>query len=528
MTKIIPTALLLSILLPFSQGSSGETKERFLQVRGEKILDASGRPILLRGFNVEFKHFKRELGEADIKRMAETGANSIRLVMDYRDFMIAPYRYHEANFQLLDALLKWCKTYAVHVILDMHLAPGIQNSHDFVVHRQTTFDFWEKEEHQEHFYALWQTIADRYARETIIAGYDLLNEGVPPTGKDYVRVMKTAMARIRSRDKNHILIIEEALLPDGRKELYIFPDKNAVYSIHFFHPSSFSFYVTTTERVSLTYPGAMSTYGEKIGEAATTTVTGDSEWQQVSVRALPPEGAELLLVSISSRRNAGTVWFDDIMLEINGRALELPAPLVSNNSFEIDYPGISWNTGGSCAKPTSQAARTGRFSLAFSGCREQGSAASSPLKVEQGEYRLSGWYRAEQATGEHVLSLSWHKRRTLGQVDRDALLERLGYALRFRSLHNVPLYVGEFTAHANPARESVVRYLQDLTGIMREEGLHWSFWEYYSEYPGVGLYTTNLRLTNPEAMDVLKRSLMESAPSGVVSPRKVKVEALPE
>jgi hypothetical protein len=44
---------------------------------------------------------------------------------------------------------------------------------------------------------------------------------------------------------------------------------------------------------------------------------------------------------------------------------------------------------------------------------------------------------------------------------------------------------------------------------MRDEGLHWSFWEYYSEYPGVGLYTKDLRLTNPEARDVLKRSLRE-------------------
>jgi hypothetical protein len=321
--------------------------------------------------------------------------------------------------------------------------------------------------------------------------------------------MKTAAKRIRSRDKNHILIIEEALLPDGRKELYPFPDRNTVYSIHFFYPSSFSFYVTTTERVSLTYPGAMSTSGEKFGEAKTKTVTGDSEWQQVSVRAIPPEGAELLQVNISSQGNAGTVWFDDIMLEVNGRAVELPAPLVSNNSFEVDYPGISWNTRGSCVSLTGKAARTGNFSLAFSGCRAPGSAVSSPLEVEQGEYRLSGWYRAEQATGENVLSLSWHKRRMLGQVDRNALLEQLGYALRFRSRHKVPLYVGEFTAHANPARESVVRYLQDLTSIMREEGLHWSFWEYYSEYPGVGLYTKDLRLANPEARDVLKRSLRE-------------------
>jgi Cellulase (glycosyl hydrolase family 5) len=510
MTKTILTfTLFISILLHFSPGFSGNTKEKFLQVKGVTILDASGQPILLRGFNVQFKHFKNELGEPDIKRIADWGGNSIRLVMDYRDFVVAPFRYNEANFVLLDSLLNWCRKYSVFVILDMHLAPGFQNSHDFVVHRQTTFDFWSKEEHQELFYALWEKIAERYAQENIVAGYDLLNEGAPPTGKEYIRIMSTTIKKIRSRDKNHILIIEEALLPAGEKELFLIPDKNTVYSIHFFYPSNFSFYVTTTERVALTYPGAMTTFGEKISETKTGTIKGNTEWRQVSVRALPPEGAELLLVNISSQANSGTVWVDDIMLEADGRVLELPAPLVSNNSFEIDYPGISWNTQGACVSVTDKVARTGNFSLAFSDCQKPGSATSSPLEVTQIEYTLSGWYKAEQATGENVLSLSWHKRRRLGQVDRNTIREQLNYALQFKSLHKVPIYVGEFTAHANPARESVIGYLQDLIGIMHDEGLHWSFWEYYSEYPGVGLYTRDLRLANPEARDVLKRSLKE-------------------
>jgi hypothetical protein len=38
--------------------------------------------------------------------------------------------------------------YSVFVILDKTLHQN-QNSHDFVVHRQTTFDFWSKDEHQE-------------------------------------------------------------------------------------------------------------------------------------------------------------------------------------------------------------------------------------------------------------------------------------------------------------------------------------------------------------------------------------------
>jgi hypothetical protein len=145
------------------------------------------------------------------------------------------------------------------------------------------------------------------------------------------------------------------------------------------------------------------------------------------------------------------------------------------------------------------------ISLAFSGCGTWFSD-EQPLS-KKGEYRLSGWYKENKRQEKTFFPCLKHNEES-EQVDRARSVS--GLAMRYgSSLHKVPLYVGEFTMHANPERESVVGYLQDLIGIMRDEGLHWSFWEYYSEYPGVGLYTGDLRLANPEARDVLKRSLGE-------------------
>ena len=113
MTKTFLTlSLIISILLHFSPGFSGNTKEKFLRVKGETILDASDKPILFRGFNVQFKHFKNELGEPGIKRIADLGGNSIRLVMDYRDFVVTPFKYNEAlprgaRGELAFAMLGW-------------------------------------------------------------------------------------------------------------------------------------------------------------------------------------------------------------------------------------------------------------------------------------------------------------------------------------------------------------------------------------------------------------------------------------
>lgn len=509
-TKIRPFLTIIifaAVILLFSQGFTGN-KTSFLRVNGDEIIDGEGNSVMLRGFNISFKDFRDVLGEKDIRNIADSGANSIRLVMDFRQFESAPFTYNQDSFSLLDFILDWCEKYGVYVILDMHLAPGIQNHHDFVVHRERSYEFWKKLEYQKRFYALWAELAKRYAGRTIIAGYDLLNEGAPPGAEEYRRVMNSAANAVRSFDKNHILIVEEAILPDWRKELISIDDRNTLYSIHFFYPPQFTFHTTTTERAITTYPGEMATHGEKIGETRTASVTGNNEWKKIGIKATPPEEAEILVVTISSEGNTGTVWFDDVSLEKDGLPMDLPAPLVPNNSFEVDYPGINWNTMGSGVVVTEKTSRTGRCSLAFSRCRTAAFAQSSPLEARKGNYSLTAWVRSEGATGDNYLSLSWHKRRILQRVDKNALTENMLYALRFKSRYHVPIYVGEFTAHANPSAGSALRYLRDLLGIMREGGLHWSYWTYYSEYPGIGIYTGNpSRLSRPEEMELLKREM---------------------
>ncbi len=85
-------------------------------------------------------------------------------------------------------------------------------------------------------------------------------------------------------------------------------------------------------------------------------------------------------------------------------------------------------------------------------------------------------------------------------------MEQLQYVLDFRKKHRVPIYIGEFTAHRNPSVGSAGRYLQDILDIFSVEGFHWSFWEYYSIYPGVGIFTGSPpELVNNEAWEVIKK-----------------------
>jgi hypothetical protein len=507
MTNFLKVVLVICLVLAAGATClAAEKKPGFLRVEGDRVVDSSGAEVVLRGLNVEFKNFLDVLDKRDIARIAGSGANTIRLALDYRDFEPEPFRYREESFALLEQILDWCEEHRVYVILDMHLAPGKQNAHDFVVHRQVQALFWQDRQRQERFYALWAEIARRAVDRWIIAGYDLLNEGTPETSSQYQEVMTAAAARIRAVDQKHILIVEEAILPGWQKQLLLIDDPNVLYSVHFFHPHQFTFYATTSSRPVTSYPGEMFKAGQSISSNRARVGRGAGDWRRIEVKASPPAGAELLLVTVYSEKNSGQVRFDDLHLEINGRAIDLPAPLVANNSFEIDYPGFNWITRGDCVFLDHGNARTGSRALRFAGCNQPAAARSSPIPVKEGEYVLSGWYKADGAAGGTAgISLNWHHKRSIGRIDREALLDELRYALAFKKLHGVPLYVGEFTMHANPWPESAGRYLRDLLGIMEAEGLHWTFWEYYSEYPGVGLWRgTPPVIGNPVALEVLE------------------------
>ena len=244
--------------------------------------------------------------------------------------------------------------------------------------------------------------------------------------------------------------------------------------------------------------------GAAIDAVKSPTVTGTADWRRITVNGVPPEGADILQVLVLSSEQHGRVWVDDIHLEVDGREVDLPAPLVANGSFEIDYPGISWETLRTCAKVTDATAKTGLYSMEFAHCAEPSVVLSSPIAVEDGLYSLSAWFKTTNAEGNNRIVLSWHKGKTLASFNKNALRDKLDYAIRFKDWYGAPVYVGEFTAHANPSVDSVSQYLKDLLDIMESENLHWSYWAYYSEYSGIGLYTGNpAYLARPESLQIL-------------------------
>jgi len=192
--------------------------------------------------------------KADIDSMAKWGFNSIRLPMHYALYTLPVEQepvagkntWLEKGFAITDSLLKWCKANKMYLILDLHATPGGQGNDLPISDRYPDKpSLWQSEANQQKMIALWHKLAERYAHEQYIGGYDIINEpnwgfesaqdtrGTSekknePLKKLMVDITKT----IREVDKNHIIIIEGNGFGNNYNGLLPTWDDNMVLSFH--------------------------------------------------------------------------------------------------------------------------------------------------------------------------------------------------------------------------------------------------------------------------------------------------------
>lgn len=159
-------------------------------------------------------YYDTYIEEADIRRIAEEGFNSVRVPINAR-FLIEdgePLRVKEHRFRLIDRVIDWCRDHRLYVILDLHGAPGGQTGTNIDDSEQDHPDLFTNEANQRLTVELWRRIAERYKEEWIVAGYDLLNEPLPEWFSTYNdRVMplyKEITQAIREVDDKHLIILE--------------------------------------------------------------------------------------------------------------------------------------------------------------------------------------------------------------------------------------------------------------------------------------------------------------------------------
>lgn len=269
---------LIIILMMISSFALNAQKSHFVKTDGKYFVEPNGNKILLRGINLgnwlnpegymfklqnvnsfrlidntikelvgadEARNFWKAfrdnyITKEDIRFIKASGLNHIRLPFNFKLFLVEdhPEIWLEEGFRRLDDAIKWCKEENLYVLLDLHAAPGGQTG-DNIDDSWSYPWLFEDEQALNTTIALWKKLADRYKDETIVIGYDLLNEPIPHymENKEELNLLlepvyKKISSAIREVDKNHTIFLGGAQWNTNFKMFGAPYENNLAYTFH--------------------------------------------------------------------------------------------------------------------------------------------------------------------------------------------------------------------------------------------------------------------------------------------------------
>ncbi|MFA6282299.1 MAG: cellulase family glycosylhydrolase, partial [Candidatus Omnitrophota bacterium] len=171
--------------------------------------------------------------------ISQMGANCIRLPFSYR---LLAKEYPSDGLIYLKKAFALADKYRIGIILDLHAAPGAQNS-DWHSDSMGNALFWEKEKFRKETLNIWDELVSEFKDEPALIGFDVMNE--PVLGNKSTAILadfyKNAIQRIKKIDKKHTIFLEGdnwAQRIDFLEELL---EENVSISIHTYCPLNYTF-----------------------------------------------------------------------------------------------------------------------------------------------------------------------------------------------------------------------------------------------------------------------------------------------
>lgn len=247
-----------------------------LRVHGDKVLDAAGNVIVLRGSALggmlnqenfingypghehQFRSsMSKVLGpdkaeyffdkmienfftDADAEYFASLGLNCLRVPFNYRHMEddMAPRVLKRKGLEMLERVVGICARHEIYTILDLHTAPGGQNG-DWHSDNPTNYAaFWDHKDHQDRVVWLWQQVASHFRGNPWVAGYNPLNEPCDPEHHRLPEFYARLEKAIREVDPEHVLWLDGNTFSMEFRHFDV-PLPNTVYALHDYAQAGF-------------------------------------------------------------------------------------------------------------------------------------------------------------------------------------------------------------------------------------------------------------------------------------------------
>ena len=186
------------------------------------------------------------LSEADIAWIAARGFNTVRLPFHYLHLETdaAPGVFTGRAWDAIARCLGWCETHGLAVMLDLHGAPGGQNTTSPAGNATGYARLWQDQTCQDRTVALWTELLRRFHRSPALFSCNLFNEPMvnnhgPQTHPEQAAAMNALYARlidaIRAIDSKVWIAIDGPVRSSGGVRWLdpaLFADERTIFCYH--------------------------------------------------------------------------------------------------------------------------------------------------------------------------------------------------------------------------------------------------------------------------------------------------------
>jgi glucan 1,3-beta-glucosidase len=161
-------------------------------------------------------HWSTFFTESDIKTIAATGINALRIPIGYWAYDNADTPYHTGADAYLEKAIGWARNAGMKVWVDCHGSPGSQNGFDNSGQKGNVD--WQEESNLARSIAVLKTMATKYGSmeyADVVVGLEMVNEPISYGNNKFATTQswaQSAYAAVRSAaaNKNMVIVMHDA------------------------------------------------------------------------------------------------------------------------------------------------------------------------------------------------------------------------------------------------------------------------------------------------------------------------------
>jgi endoglucanase len=233
--RLIPLAA--AVLLAVSAPAAPMTPSGFTIHRGTNLSH-----WLSQDFGWSPRH--QFITENDLRFLARTGFDHVRLPIDEKDLWLEDGRVNEDAFVVMLQAIGWARANHLRVIVDLHT---VRAHHFNAANEGLTNTLWSDPKAQAHFLSLWRDLSARLHDQPVDAvAYEIMNEPVADDPADWNKLAAAAIRQIRASEPQRVIVLgaNKWQMPQNLPALEVpAGDKNIILSIHTYVPLLFTHYL---------------------------------------------------------------------------------------------------------------------------------------------------------------------------------------------------------------------------------------------------------------------------------------------